>query len=469
MIGAVVVTAPLFVLEMALAPEPVADWAPPGYLTVDWYDDLGALWTVAELRTSVAILLGVVCLVLRYRRGDETRRRQLLWLVLAAIVVIAIIIPWSFLSGTPIAVLFAIPLIPVAVTVGIVRAQLLDIRLVVSRVVAWVLLSLAALLGYVVLVAVLDTFVSARLGKSALVTVLVALALAPLLPRLQRQVDRWMYGDRRDPARVATRVSEQLAARDRDGDLTGVAAALTEALRLPYVAVATGSGVIAESGARPTVTAALPLSYGGADVGELVVGLRAGERRLAAADRATLDVLAASLAVAVRAIELTADLERSRERLVVAREEERRRLRPRPPRRPRSDAHRRRPVRRCRREPDRLRSRRGARPADGPPPRHPDRARRRTPVVDDLRPPSLDELGLVGALQQRADRLALRADGRRDRRSARGTRRAAGAAGRCRGRGLPDRHRGADQRRPARRRHRRDRRGPLRRRPWRSR
>ena len=263
-----------------------------------------------------------------------------------------------------------------------------------------------------VLVAGLDTFVTARIGKSALVTVLVALALAPVLPRLQRQVDRWMYGDRGDPARVATRVSEQLAARDRDGDLTGVAAALTEALRLPYVAVATGSGIIAESGTRPTVTAELPLSYGGTDVGELVVGLRAGERRLAAADRATLDVLAASLAVAVRAIDLTADLERSRERLVVAREEERRRIR--------QDLHdglgptltgvalsADAAANLIDSDPAAARAlltdlRRDTRVALGD-------VRR---VVDDLRPPALDELGLIGALQQRADRLALRSDGR---------------------------------------------------------
>jgi two-component system NarL family sensor kinase len=409
---AVGLTSPLFVLEMGLGPEPVSDTLPTGYLTVSWYDDLAPLWTVAELRTSLAILLGMACLVVRYRRGDELRRRQLLWLVLAAILVIALVIPWSFVSGTPVVVLFAIPLIPVAVAVGIVRAQLLDIRLVLSRAVAWLLLSLAALAGYVVLVATLDTFVSARFGKSALVTVLVALALAPVLPRLQRQVDRWMYGDRSDPARVATRVGAQLVSGDRDGDLTGVTAALRDALRFPYVAVATRSGDLAESGSRPAATAVLPLAYAGEEIGELVVGLRAGERQLAAADRATLDVLAASLAVAVRAIDLTADLARSRERLVMAREEERRRIR--------QDLHdglgptltgvaltADAAANLIESNPDAVRAllgdlRRDTRGALAD-------VRR---LVDNLRPPALDELGLLGALQQRADQLAWRADGR---------------------------------------------------------
>jgi signal transduction histidine kinase len=408
---AVAATSPLFVLEMGLGPEPVAEGLPAGYLTLDRYDGLAPLWTVSEIRTSLAILLAVVCLVVRYRRGDEVRRRQLLWLVLAAVVVIALVIPWSFVSGTPVAVLFAIPLIPLAVTVGIVRAQLLDIRLVLSRAFAWLLLSLAALGAYVVLVGALDTFVSARLGKSALVTVLVALALAPLLPRLQRQVDRWMYGDRGDPARVASRVGAQLAAADRGGDLSGVADALRDALRLPYVAVTSAKGVLAESGARPRTVSELPLSYGGDVVGSLVVGLRAGEHRLGTTDRATLDVVATSLAVAVRAIALTADLAGSRERLVVAREEERRRIR--------QDLHdglgptltgvalsADAAANLLSSDPARARSlldglRRDTRAAliD---------VRR---IVDDLRPPALDELGLLGALRQRADQLAWRADG----------------------------------------------------------
>jgi signal transduction histidine kinase len=409
---AVGLTSPLFVLETGLSPEPVNGSLPTGYLTLAGYDDLAPLWTVAELRTSLAILAAVACLVVRYRRGDEARRRQLLWLVLAAVVVVALVVPWSFVSGTPVAVLFAIPLIPLAVTVGIVRAQLLDIRLVVSRTVAWLLLSLAALVGYVVLVAALDNVVSARVGRSALVTVLVALALAPVLPRLQRRVDRWMYGDRDDPARVTSQVGARLVSGRGEGDLVSVVGAVREALRLPYVAVETSTGRRARSGDRPVTTTAVSLTYGGESVGELVVGLRAGERRLAPADRRTLEVLAASLAVAVRAMDLTSDLGRSRERLVVAREEERRRIR--------QDLHdglgptltgvalsadaaanllASDPVR-VRALLDDLRRDTRAALVD---------VRR---VVDDLRPPALDELGLLGALRQRADQLAWRTDGR---------------------------------------------------------
>jgi signal transduction histidine kinase len=407
---AVVLTSPLFVAEIGLDPAPVSDGYATHYLTTSHYDELSALWTVAELRTSLAIGLAVVSLVASYRRGDEQRRRQLLWLVLAAILVIAVVIPWSFVSGTPIVVLLAIPLIPVGVAVGIVRAQLLDIRLVVSRALSWLLLSVGAVAGYVVLVAVLDTVISARVGRSAVVTVLVALALAPLLPRVQRLVDRWMYGDRGNPARVASRVGEELLTGDAD-DLSGVVEAVRTALRLPYVAVHSSTGLLAEAGAPGDTIERLPLSSGGADVGELVVGLRSGERRLSSADRSTLLVVATSLALAVRAVALSHDLRRSRERLVMTREEERRRIR--------QDLH------------DGLGAaltgialsadaagnlvhtepetagtllttlRHDVREAIGD-------VRR---LVDDLRPPALDELGLLQALRQRADQLAWRSDG----------------------------------------------------------
>jgi signal transduction histidine kinase len=68
------------------------------------------------------------------------------------------------------------------------------------------------------------------------------------------------------------------------------------------------------------------LEYDGAHVGDLVVGVRAGERRLSGADLAVLGLLATPLAVALHAIRLSAELQVSRERLVTATEEERRRL-----------------------------------------------------------------------------------------------------------------------------------------------
>jgi two-component system, NarL family, sensor kinase len=82
-----------------------------------------------------------------------------------------------------------------------------------------------------------------------------------------------------------------------------------------------------DRGTPPARLESVPLRYRGAPVGELLVGVRAGQTALTRADRSVLELLAGPLAVAVHATALSADLQRSRERIVGAREEERRRLR----------------------------------------------------------------------------------------------------------------------------------------------
>ncbi|WP_432877789.1 histidine kinase [Kribbella sp. CA-245084] len=317
----IIATAPLFVLEMVGSGDPIAPDLPRGYLAIPSYDDLQPVWTLTELRNLLAILLAIVCLAVRYRRADETGRRQLLWLLLASVIAILFVTPWAFVTGTPILVLLAIPLIPISVAVAIVRYQLLDIRLVISRALTWGLLSLVAIGIYAVLVALLDSLIASQVGRSAAVTVFVALIIAPVLPRLQQLVDRALYGDRHDPARVASRVGEQLSA-----GLPGVVAAIRSALRLPYAALTVDGEVIAVDGTLGAVVP-LELSYGGEVVGSLDIGVRSGESGLSSADRSVLALVAVPLAVAVHATRLSAELQSSREKLISAREEERRRLR----------------------------------------------------------------------------------------------------------------------------------------------
>ena len=408
---AVVASAPVFAVA-ALDPTGSVVASAPPWPRVPGYDALAPLWAAGEVRTLAALLLGVTALVVRYRRGQDTEQHQVLWLMLAATLVLGLIVPWSLVSGTSALVLFSIPLIPASVALAVVRHQLLDIRLVLSRVLSWVLLSLAALLAYTVLVGALDRVATARFGRSALVTVLVALAAAPVLPRLQRLVEHRLYGERRDPSRLVSRVGTHLASGAGEG-LNGTVSAVATALRLPYVALATGSGIAAVHGDPPAVLGSVPLTYDGAPVGELRVGLRSGERVLAEPDRAALLLLAAPLAVAVHTLELSRQLQASRERIVTAREDERRRLR--------RDLH------------DGLGpSLTGialtAEAATNLVADDPARAREllerlssRTQVaigevrrlVDELRPPALDELGLVGALRRHAEELEWRAGGDR--------------------------------------------------------
>ena len=108
---------------------------PPAYLTWRRHVRVTRLAVDPERGRggSLSVLIGVACLVVRYRRGTEVVRRQLLWVVAAAAVIVVAVIPWALVAGTPLAVLFTIPLLPGAVAAGVLRHELLDIRLVVAR------------------------------------------------------------------------------------------------------------------------------------------------------------------------------------------------------------------------------------------------------------------------------------------------------------------------------------------------
>ena len=113
----------------------------------------------------------------------------------------------------PVLGLLVIPLIPAAVTVAILRYQLLDIRLVVSRSLVYGVLTAAAAGVYAGLVALLDALVRSRvsLGTAVAASVVVAVGFNPARVRLQRLIDRALYGDRRDPVRAVSLVGERLA------------------------------------------------------------------------------------------------------------------------------------------------------------------------------------------------------------------------------------------------------------------
>jgi hypothetical protein len=165
LIWAAVVTAPLFVVEAGTEPSSPVPGGPVGYLTIGGHERFAPLWLVAELRVLLLYGAALVALVVRYRRGGERERRQLLWLVLATLVTLGVLVPWGVFLVGPALMLLAVPLIGVAVTMAILRHQLLDIRLVFSRTVVYLVLTGAVVLAYEVLVALLDAVLrSGHLG-----------------------------------------------------------------------------------------------------------------------------------------------------------------------------------------------------------------------------------------------------------------------------------------------------------------
>ena len=190
---------------------------------------------------------------------------------------------------------------------------------------------------------------------SLLATVVVAVLFQPLRLRLQRGVNHLMYGERDDPYAVLTHLGSRLEATlVPEKVLPTIVETVAQALKLPYVAIAllpeeqsftaTAAGDIAGAGAQETDIVAfsgtpvpeairVPLVYQAETIGYLLLAARTGDT-FGKADARLLADLARQAGVAVYAVRLTTHLQRlttslqqARERLVTTREEERRRLR----------------------------------------------------------------------------------------------------------------------------------------------
>jgi signal transduction histidine kinase len=230
-----------------------------------------------------------------------------------------------------------------SIGIAILRYRLWDIDIIINRTLVYGVLTVSVVAFYVLVVVGLGALFQAQgnLGIALLATGLVAVLFQPLRGRLQRAVNRLMYGERDDPYRVLTRLGSRLEATlALEAVLPTIVETVAMALKLPYVAItlkeedtflpAVSFGVLKEGEGLIR----LPLVAQHELVGELVLAPRAPGDAFTPADQRLLEDLSRQIGVAVYAVRLTADLKRltvdlqhSRERLVTAREEERRRLR----------------------------------------------------------------------------------------------------------------------------------------------
>jgi signal transduction histidine kinase len=237
-------------------------------------------------------------------------------------------------------------LVPLAIGFAVLRYRLWDIDVLINRTLVNGLLTACVIGLYILVVALLGTLLSAmgNLFISLLATGLVAVLFHPLRQRLQQAVNRLMFGERDEPYRILSRLGNRLEATLTSAEvLPTIVETVAQALKVPYAAITWAQGaaecsaVVAASYGRAEERQALvhvPLVYRQEQVGELWLAPRGPAECLTPADQRLLHDLARQVGVAVHAVRLTADLQRltgdlqrSRERLVSAREEERRRLR----------------------------------------------------------------------------------------------------------------------------------------------
>lgn len=226
-------------------------------------------------------------------------------------------------------------LLPLSMAIAILRYHLFDIDLILNR--ALVYGALTAIVGgiFILIVAVLGALfqTSGNLVISLLATAAIAVLFQPLRERLQRAVNRLTYGERDDPYAVIARLGQRLEATlAPDAVLPTIVETIATTLKLPYAAISlkddsNSDSIVAAYGRATNTLERFPLVYQHESIGELIASRRVGDGALSRADRNLLETLANQAAVAAHAVRLTSALQHSRERLVTAREEERRRIR----------------------------------------------------------------------------------------------------------------------------------------------
>ena len=157
----------------------------------------------------LACLAGaVLSLILRFRRSRGEERQQLKWFTSAGALVAlmplseqlsGIVLP-SFLFGLVIA------LLPIAAGIAVLRYRLYDIDRIISRTLAWTLITGLLVGVYVAGVVVLGAFLRPVVGESNLAvagaTLLAAAMFGPLRRRVQHAVDRRFNRSRYDAQRT---------------------------------------------------------------------------------------------------------------------------------------------------------------------------------------------------------------------------------------------------------------------------
>ncbi|PWJ56346.1 Histidine kinase-, DNA gyrase B-, and HSP90-like ATPase [Quadrisphaera granulorum] len=382
-----------------------------------------AVWVLARALVPVSLLVPFALLVARSRGPAGPARDRSRWMLWSALVaLLTMLTVWALPDGfTSAALTVSCAVVAASCAVALVRPDLVDVDRLLGGTLVWALVAGSVLVVDVVLVAAASALLGGALPEreAALVAVLLVTAVyGPLRERVWSAVRRLVLGDRDDPWHALSSLAQAL---ERSGSareqLLVVAESVAHAFRVDDVVVevdrADGGSLVAVHGRHlePDARRELPLVYRGEPLGRLLLpagpGCGTGRSRLSRRDERLLGDLVRQAALAARAEALAEDLQASRARILAVREEDRRRVR--------RDLH------------DGLGPVLGAAvmavdtvrnlAPDLPEPAQRMLGRVRDDVqealaevrrlVHELRPPALDDLGLVGALRQHADRLGV--------------------------------------------------------------
>ena len=314
-----------------------------GFNSLIWFF---ALWVFFPV-------LGVYAQVYRFRRvSSAEERQQSKWVLFGFVLWIGYMlvssIPYFYLINLPpstttpwwapiseLSWWLSVNIIPVTLGIAFLRSHLWNVNFVINRTLVYGALTLITMTLYILIVGSLGSLL--QLGDRSLVafltTGLVAVLFQPLRIRLQSWINRLMYGERDDPVSVLTKLGEHLENTGSPQDaLHGITETVARTLKIPYVAIELGMEgqerkIVAESGLPKGELVRLPMAYQSEASGSLLIARRSLGEPFSDSELKLLGNIASQAGAAAHAVRLTEDLRKSRQELVTAREEERRRLR----------------------------------------------------------------------------------------------------------------------------------------------
>ncbi|MGH2554156.1 MAG: ATP-binding protein [Actinomycetota bacterium] len=335
---------------------------PFGVETLDWL--AGTLATAGGVVSVAAGLACIVGLILRFRRAGGEERQQLRWLAYVGATTGLLLIAMfaSGFAGEGISDFFFYAFfasfglgVPVAAGIAILRYRLYELDIVIKKTVVFGLLAAFITLVYVVIVLAIPTAVigvgtdQAGFGVLPMVAAaVIALMVSPLRARARRLADRLVYGKRATPYEVLSEFSDRLAGTYSTEDVlprmvqilgegTGARRAEVwlrvgptirrEALWPPEDGISAPSLQVSgdELPEIPGTEAAVPVQHHGELLGALAVAMPPSEPLTPSQEKLVRD-LAAQAGLVLRNVRLIEELRASRQRLVAAQDEERRRL-----------------------------------------------------------------------------------------------------------------------------------------------
>ena len=293
------------------------------------------LWfAVGAMAVGVGAGVGVVWdLVGRARQAEGPARSRLTALLPAGVLIIAGIVVEAL--GVPYATVPGLVAVPVGMGVAILAHHLDDLDLVVNRALVWLVLTGCLFTAFAGTVALLSTTALADqpIAVSAVGTAIVAVGFDPVRRRVQRAVNRLLFGDRDRPLQVLTDLGRRMqASADPAELLADLVATVGASLRVPYVRMdvhgADGHPLtVVEDGRPQSEITAFPMQVHGEEVGCLLVASRRLGERFTPREAALLEDIAGQAAIAARSYRITLELRQARQSLVRSREEERLRIR----------------------------------------------------------------------------------------------------------------------------------------------